>query len=115
MAFNEKWDRYKIVKVTDLDGNDRTDTRYSSNIGRICLPNGGGEGDKFFVTYLTPKSDDRFFLGTARNIKKGKDSLIITTDNSIWHFKRADSKSDQIYAPIEPGESEENDGRDSRE
>lgn len=90
MAFNEKWDRYKITKITDLDGNDRTDKRYSGNIGRLCLPNGHGEGHQFFATFMDPKGDDRFLLGIARNISKTKSGMIITTDNSIWHFKCVD-------------------------
>lgn len=121
MAFNSKWNTYKIVKITDLDGNERADARYSQNVGRMCLPNGVGEGEKFFMTFLDvkPDDDDRFFLGTARHIEKGKNTLTITTDNTVWYFKRVGGKGDDAEkeaettdAADESAKTEEEDGNE---
>lgn len=88
MSINSKWEQFRITRITDLDGNDRGDARYAKNIGRLCLPNGSGEGSPCFIVYTTPKDGDRLFIGTVTHIERTKTTLVITTDHSVWHFKR---------------------------
>ncbi len=84
---------YKIKRITDLYGNDRTDGRYPLRIGRRFS---FGLGDPMLTCQMSicyrPYSNDDY-KGTLRTttvtkIDEINDEMIVKTFNSIYYFKK---------------------------
>ncbi len=82
---------YIIKKITDHNGNDRTDGRYPLRIGRRCAFGLGDPSPNMImaICYRPRQSDD--YSGTlhtsvVQKIQRMEDGIIVTTKNSIYHF-----------------------------
>lgn len=83
---------YIITKITDLNGNDRTDGRYPLRIGRR-FAFGLGEPSLNMVMAICyrPRRNDNY-AGTLRTsevkkIQHTEKGMIVTTQNSIYYFE----------------------------
>lgn len=85
-------DTYEITKITDLKGNDKTYDRYPLRIGRICkepkIIN-----NRLFIYYLKNADSSDYsgkilFTSYIQCFKKEKNEIIVTTEHSIYHFRR---------------------------
>lgn len=83
---------YKIVRITDRDGNDRTDGRYPKRIGRICKKPFARLGLRMEIEYVSEPDGTPYhkFLYTSNVIQVVEDGnkLTVTTINSAFHFER---------------------------
>ena len=77
---------YEIVKITDRDGNDRTDGRYPLRIGRKCKPCICGPKGPAFLQYLPP-IDGTVKASRIESLENNNKYLTITTRNSVYHLK----------------------------
>lgn len=84
---------YKITKITDRDGNDRTDGRYPKRIGRTCCKPFARLGLRMEVEYLAEADGTPYFgkfLHTSNVIQVIEQGsiLTVTTINSVYYFEK---------------------------
>lgn len=77
---------YKLVAVTDLLGENKTDDESVNRIGRIFEVNGGKiEYDKsLFMSCVYPGFLKSVITSHVKGLTRANDGLIITTENSIY-------------------------------
>ena len=84
---------YKIIKITDRDGNDRTDGRYPKRIGRICNKPFAKLGLSMEIEYVAEADGTPYlgkFLHTSNVIQVIEEgiNLTVTTRNSVYYFEK---------------------------
>lgn len=83
---------YIITKITDHDGNDKTEGRYPLRIGRrFAFGLGDPSPNMIMAICYRPRQNDNY-SGTLRTsvvqkIIRNEDKIIVTTKNSIYHFQ----------------------------
>ena len=77
---------YKIVLITDLDGNPKTDESAQGRIGRVIdLDKDEIEYDRvLFMKCAYPGFHKSLLTSFVKNVTEANDGLIITTENSIY-------------------------------
>lgn len=83
---------YIITKITDLQGNDRKNGRYPLRIGRRCAFRLGFPSKfmKMAVCYRPRREEDysgTLYTSEVEGVEEKEDKLIVTTQNSIYHFQ----------------------------
>ena len=83
---------YKIARITDRDGNDRTDGRYPKRIGRICNRPFARLGCRMEIEYVAEPDGTPYhkFLYTSlviQVIEQGG-NITVTTKNSVYYFEK---------------------------
>lgn len=83
---------YKITRITDRDGNDRTDGRYPKRIGRICNKPFARLGYRMEIEYVAEPDGTPYnkFLYTSlviQVIEQGG-NLTVITKNSVYYFEK---------------------------
>lgn len=88
----EKW---KLVNVTNLKGETRTDGRYPDRIGRLCKRPYGVVGTCMFIEWLTDNkgnSYEGYVLQTSlvNGVieKPDGNSIVVSTCNSVYYFEK---------------------------
>jgi hypothetical protein len=77
---------YKLVKITDLDGKDKTDAKAVNRLGRIF----DIDADKIEINKrlhmecVEPSVLKSLLTSWIKNVTRADDGLIITTENSIY-------------------------------
>lgn len=83
---------YKIARITDKDGNDRTDGRYPKRIGRICNKPFARIGLRMEIEYIAEPDGTQYhkFLYTSNVIQviEQGGNLTVTTKNSVYYFEK---------------------------
>ena len=92
-CYKEIEDTYRIIKITDKEGNDKSDGRYPIRIGRLCKKPLKDDLDRLFIYYLENADGSDYsgkVLRTSRieNISEIEDQMIVETINSIYYFKK---------------------------
>lgn len=77
---------YKLVKITDLDGKDKTDEEVVNRIGRILyLDISDIKLDRrLFMECTNPGYTKSILTSFVKNVTQADDGLIITTEHSIY-------------------------------
>ena len=93
IPYKEVETTYRITKITDREGKDRTDGRYPLRIGRLCTKPYIKIGFPMWMLYLE-NADGSDYSGkvyaTSPIVEETEieDSLTVTTKNSIYYFKK---------------------------
>jgi len=96
VPYKEMEDTYRIIKITDKEGNNRTDGRYPLRIGRLCKEpeiERDGIGPYAYLYYLE-NADGSDYSGKVMctsyitKIEKTKEEMKIETNNSIYYLKK---------------------------
>lgn len=88
-------EKYKITKITDIDGNPRRGGRYPLRIGRTCQKPYTCVGLPMYINYITNSDGSdysRFQLSTSRveRISESGNNLTVETMNSIYEFEKVE-------------------------
>lgn len=88
-------EKYKIINITDSNGNPRHGGRYPLRIGRTCEKPQVNLGLPMFINYIANSdgSDYRGFqLSTSRveRISESGNHLTVETMNSIYEFEKVE-------------------------
>ena len=83
---------YKVVSITDREGNPRTDGRYPDRVGRICAKPNVRIGEQMVIQWIS-NADGTPYVGeltTSMAISyieiKGK--ITVTTRHSVYTFEK---------------------------
>ena len=84
---------YKIIKITDRDGNDRTDGRYPERIGRTCEKPFARVGLRMEIEYVTkadgtPYTGKFLYTSNVIQVEENGNKLTVTTMNSVFYFEK---------------------------
>ena len=86
-------DAYRITKITDKEGNDKTEGRYPLRIGRMLRePTVTPRGTAFL--YFLENADGSDYAGKYKetssimSVKKNGDELILETYQTIYYMKK---------------------------
>ena len=77
---------YKLVKITDLDGKDKTDAKAVNRLGRIF----DIDADKIelnkrlYIECVEPSLVKSIITSWVKHVTRADDGLIITTENSMY-------------------------------
>lgn len=85
-------ENYKVVSITDREGNPRTDGRYLDRVGRICTKPNVRIGEQMVIQWIS-NADGTPYVGeliTSMAISyieiKGK--ITVTTRHSVYTFEK---------------------------
>ncbi len=83
---------YKIVKITDLTGKDKTDERARNRLGRIMELNKNDIkiGKKLMMSCVNPGWMKSVITSKVKDVVCADDGLIITTENSVYFLVKKD-------------------------
>ena len=87
-------DEYRIIRITDLDGNDRTDGRYPLRIGRICKKPKAVNGGHMILEYLRNRdgsdySNKILYESVVSNVcSYDNGNIVVYTTDSIYTFEK---------------------------
>lgn len=84
---------YKIARITDRDGIDRTDGRYPKRIGRTCNKPFARLGLRMEIEYVaeadgTPYLGKVLYTSNVIQVIEVGNKLTVTTQNSVYHFEK---------------------------
>lgn len=85
-------ENYKVVSITDREGNPRTEGRYPDRVGRICTKPNVRIGEQMVIQWIS-NADGTPYVGeltTSMAISyieiKGK--ITVTTRHSVYTFEK---------------------------
>lgn len=84
---------YRIERITDMDGRDKTEGRYPLRIGRLCTKPLISIGFPARIVYLENADGSdysgKMYLTTPVSTAKETDNeLTVVTEESIYHFRK---------------------------
>lgn len=83
-------ENYKVVSITDREGNPRTDGRYPNRIGRICTKPSVRIGEQMVIQWVSNADGTPFFgeliTSTAISCTEIKGKITVTTRHSVYTF-----------------------------
>ena len=79
---------YKIVRITDLRGKDKTDEKAQGRIGRVMdiNPENINIDRSLYMVCVKPNVLKSLITSYVKKVKTTDKELIITTENSIYHL-----------------------------
>ncbi len=88
-------EKYKITKITDIDGYPRRGGRYLLRIGRTCEKPKGTVGLPMFINYIANSdgsdySGYRLSTSKVERITETGNHLAVETMNSIYEFEKVE-------------------------
>lgn len=85
-------ENYRVVSITDREGNPRTDGKYPLRIGRTCTKPDVRIGAPMIIQWVSKQDGTPYFgelmTSMAIAVLERADSLKVTTRNSIYTFKK---------------------------
>ena len=93
IPYKEEDTTYRIERITDRDGNDRTEDKYPQRIGRLCKKPQASIGYCARVFYLenadgSDYSGKMLLTTPVSDIKEDEDTLTLTTKRSVYYFRK---------------------------
>ena len=81
---------YRIAKITDLKGDDKTDDKALGRIDRLMdiNPENININRSLYMVCVKPNVLKSLITSYVKKVKTTNDELVITTENSIYHLVR---------------------------
>lgn len=90
---------YKIIRITDLEDQDKTDEKSQHRIGRIMEidPNFIIDDHSYFMNCVYPGTHKSLITSPVKNVIKFPDGILIRTENSIYHMSKEEYHSGEYW------------------
>ena len=79
-------ENYKVVSITDREGNPRTDGRYPDRVGRICTKPNVRIGEQMVIQWISNVGELTTSMAISYIEIKGK--ITVTTRHSVYTFEK---------------------------
>ena len=90
---------YRLMKVTDLNGKDKTDEKSAARVGRIIdLDVADVKVGRFcFMECVVPGWDKSVITSNVQECIEAEDGMIIKTENSYYYLVEEDKANKSPY------------------
>lgn len=87
--------QYKIISITDADGNYGADTKHAEHIGSVCSIAHAKPGSNMFIECIerangTPYIVNVAVTGVINYVYEDLNMLVVGTNDSVYYLKKMD-------------------------